>query len=534
VAPAAVLLGAAFPLAVAASVRSSASVGRDAGHVLGWNTAGAVLGALSAGVLLVPWIGAERTVLAAAAVNVSVAIALWWGARARVRLALSSGAVAALAVVVALAPRWDPDVLLSAPTVYARQYLSGRDPAGALRKRVRSRAVLFYEEGAGSTVAVVQDSEGRALLVNGKADASDGQDMQTQVLLGHLPALLHGAPERAFVIGLGSGVTAASLAQHGLREVLVAELEPAVVSAAAFFRHVNEGVLSDPRVRVVIGDGRRLLAAASGHFDVITSEPSNPWIAGQGDLFTREFYEIARGKLADGGVMVQWIHGYSMSPGDLRTVAATFLAVFPRASLWRGGRGDYLLVGGDAVALPGSAALADRVAEHPRVRASLARFLLDADELPRARVLHDDELRSYAAGAPLNTDEHPRLEFSAPLALHRVTMEENERALRAHRRAPPPMPADPRERLEAARRMIVRGALEDAAEELALLPPASLDPGLRFERARLLVDLGRPRDAALDLLALTRERPHDPAPAALLREAVAADPPRGGGSPPVR
>ena len=233
----------------------------------------------------------------------------------------------------------------SGAAIYAMQYLpSARD--GTVTSVLKEREIVFYRDGPSATVAVVQSGGISSLSVNGKVDASNyAADMPTQIMLGHLPLLLHRHPRDVLVIGLGSGITAGAVARHPIERLDVVEIEPAVVEASRYFTRENHDVLRDRRARLIVADARNFLLTAPGDYDVITSEPSNPWIGGVATLFSREFFALARERLRPGGVMVQWVHGYSLAPEDLGMIVATFRSVFPATSLWQVAPGDYLLVG---------------------------------------------------------------------------------------------------------------------------------------------------------------------------------------------
>ncbi|HSN92351.1 MAG TPA: fused MFS/spermidine synthase [Anaeromyxobacteraceae bacterium] len=492
------LVGATFPLVLAAVGTSLSRVGRDVGHAYGANTVGTILGSTAAGFLLVPAIGIEATVVAAGVANLAAglaALAVAPGAGRRLRLA-GVAAAAGFAVLVLLLPRWDPNAMTAGVPVYAAEMV--KDPRG-FRASQRRREILLYREGLSSTVAVVRTPTAISLSVNGKTDASTGQDMGTQLLLGHLGALLHPEPRRALVIGLASGVTVGAVAQHPLDAIDVAEIEPAMVEASRFFLRENRGALSDPRVRVIEGDGRHILAAAREPYDLVVSEPSNPWMAGVASLFTREFYQTARDRLAPGGIMVQWLQTYSIFGRDMQMVVRTFSEVFPHVSVWAGARGDVLLLATPATACLDLDLVERRLAASPGLREDFERLGLGGGRLAFRLVLDEEDTRRYAAGAPLNTDDLPLLEFSAPRGLYAGSAVENEALLRSFRRADRPCLrgtdpaglAGPSARLEAARAHLREGKPEDADLELSRMgPPAALDPDLRIERARLLFAMG--------------------------------------------
>ena len=514
--PPALLLGAAFPCAVAIWTRGVASLGRDVGCVYAANTLGTIVGAVAAGFLLLPSLGAQASIATAAAANAVVAVVLI-GARGGSGSAWRRSAAVGLAVGFAggvwLVPRWDPRVMAGGVSIYLTRFAFASDPAGLFRDVAASRRLLFYREGLNATVAVERSAQMTSLRVNGKVDASNGADMPTQYLLGHLPLLLHPQPERVLIIGLGSGVTAGAVSQHpDVREIHVAELEPAVVEASAFFAVENRRVLTDPRVRLLMGDARHTLLAGHGRYDVISSEPSNPWMAGVASLFTREFYQLARRRLAEGGMMVQWVQGYNLFPRDLRTIVGTFRGVFPHTTLWRTLRGDYLLVGTSTALSVDYARLVARLAAAPGARQDLARLKLDSPvDLLSLFLLGEDDLVRFSQGAPEHTDDRPILEFSAPRALYTDTTDENARILRAARTAALPavagLPSGVLEsrRLHFARAHWASGEREEALDELRRAQPSGPgDQAFVLERAKLLFVLGETASALDELTRLPR------------------------------
>ena len=207
---------------------------------------------------------------------------------------------------------------------------------------------MYYREGATGTVSVKELTGARSLSIDGKVDASTARDMLTQKLLAHLPLLLHPNPRQVGIVGLGSGVTLASALVHPVVSVDVVEISPEVVEASAYFADVNRRALDDPRTRLVRGDGRTHFSLTSRLYDVVISEPSNPWMAGVAALFTQEFFQRVRSRLATGGIFCQWAHTYDVSDADLRSIVATFRAVFPDGTMWLAGDGDLLLVGSTA------------------------------------------------------------------------------------------------------------------------------------------------------------------------------------------
>ena len=294
-----------------------------------------------------------------------------------------------------LAPAWDRELLASGLYKYARQVPAGADVEAALR----AGTILYYREGATGTVSVKRLTGDLSLAIDGKVDASTAGDMITQKVLAHLPLLMHPSPRSVGIIGLGSGVTLGSALTHPVSAVDVIEISPEVVEASRYFEAENRHALDDPRTRLIVGDGRSHLALSSRQYDVIVSEPSNPWMAGVAALFTREFFTILRSRLSPGGLICQWAHTYDISPEDLRSIVATFVSVFPDGTMWLVGNGDLLMVG---TAGPLGSAL-ERIEsswQRPGVAADLQSVAISAPfSLWSLFAGGGDELRAYAGDA---------------------------------------------------------------------------------------------------------------------------------------
>jgi predicted membrane-bound spermidine synthase/tetratricopeptide (TPR) repeat protein len=417
--PPAVGMGMAFPLLTELAVRPGAGSGAETGRAYWANTLGSIAGSVVTGFILIHALGAERTLLAGVAMNAAAAIALAWsignggGWRSRLRLPVG---LAAAALVIALAtPSWSTRLLDRGPALYGRDIETTRQRDGFLRGRGSEQ--LAFTEGWNATVSVWRNGMATWLKSNGKADASSVADMNTQVLVGLLPGLAHPAPRRAFVVGFGSGVSVRALAAvRGVEQVDVAEIERAVLDAAPFFADVNADVLRDPRVRIIEDDARSALQLARQRYDVIASEPSNPWIAGVASLFTSDFYRIAAARLAPEGVFAQWFQTYRVPVGAVAVVVANLRQVFPHVELWFSSSADLLLLASPqpirwdrsrlaahlAPGTPSAALLRDWV----RVKAPedlLGHFLLGPTGL--ARLAAEASFR--------HTDDRPALEFVA-------------------------------------------------------------------------------------------------------------------------
>ncbi len=291
--PTAVGIGAAFPLALALAGGAEAP-SRRLGAIYAINTLAAVAGSLMTGFVVIPNLGLEQTLHAATWLLVAGAgLALWTAAEASAVRALGAIPAAAAVVVLVTTGSWDRELLASGSYKYAAAVPPGLDVETALK----AGTLIYYRDGPTGTVSVKRLTGSLSLAIDGKVDASTAGDMLTQKLLAHLPLLLHDDPHEVCIIGLGSGVTLASALTHPVSAVDVLEISPEVAEASRLFARSSRPPLDDPRTRLIVADGRTHLALSRRAYDVIVSEPSNPWMAGVAALFTREFFEAARARL---------------------------------------------------------------------------------------------------------------------------------------------------------------------------------------------------------------------------------------------
>jgi len=350
----AVGMGMSFPLLAELTAHNRAS-GADVGGAYALNTLGSILGATLTGfVFVVAW-GAQATLRVGLVLNGLAALALAWSAargiaegsledkRLRVRV-LSAGVLATIALVVAAAaPGWSTRLIDLGPTIYARGHMSPAERRAFLEHRgVRQ---LTFREGWNATVSVWDGEAGRSLRVNGKVDASDRGDMGTQIMLGLAPVAARPNAASALAIGFGSGVTTRILAAvPGMTRVRVVEIEPAVLAMDSLFHQVNDGVLGRPNVAAIVDDARSALQLQRERFDVIVSEPSNPWLAGVATLYTPEFFRIVRSRLSDDGVFCQWVQLYQLPLPIVAGIVRNVREVFPNVHVWFGESHDLLVL----------------------------------------------------------------------------------------------------------------------------------------------------------------------------------------------
>ena len=419
-APVAALSGALFPVGL--RLLSNRHTPAEAvGIASAVNTAGAIAGSLLAGFVALPAIGLDKTLAVIIALSGSAALLV---AATRQGMTRIAGVVlAGIAVACAFVTRpFDKELFAGGVYKY-----SAYDPFLAVEDVLRRGELVFYEEGRIASVSVKRIGSSHALAVDGKVDATSGGDMLTQRLLAHVPFAIANQPKTALVIGLGSGVTAHAAATHAPDAVTAVEISPEVVTAAErFFADVNGGVLKDPRVRLVTGDARQHVLSTRERYDVVISEPSNPWMAGVSALFTREFFEMVKARLSPGGVFCQWGHLYNMSERDLKTLLATFTDVFPNARVFVISEADILIVGG-AVTPVMTAERLERFPEAARVDLERSGLRPVALRFIPSRALA--EISSWLDDAKRHTDDAPILDFRAPLSLHAQTASSNRRRL---------------------------------------------------------------------------------------------------------
>ena len=425
-------MGATFPCVVQIASRELSKVGHDVGKVYAVNTIGAIAGTILAGFLLIPTWGLQSTLKLAIFLNLGLALGLFSTCRGGT-WRRGAAVVPFLGMVLLYAsPSWDATAMASGVAIYGKQYFGFLGKTDFRQAMASLDPLVFFKDGISATISVHRKRGLLYMRVNGKTDASNAYDMQTQLMAGHLPLLFHPDVKRALVIGLGSGVTAGAVALHPVDRVDVIEIEPAVIEAAAFFTKESRGVLKNPRVHLAIADGRNFLLASGTRYDVIISEPSNPWLRGIGNLFSVEFYELVAAHLAPKGIVCSWIHGYGLFPEDVQMVVKTFRSVFPHTTIWNTIPGDFLLIGSKERLALSYSHLQSRYASLPGLREDLAEqgmhsplaFLADF-------VLGEEDTARYAQDASLNTDDRPLLEFSAPDSLYVDTVNLNKRVMMA-------------------------------------------------------------------------------------------------------
>jgi predicted membrane-bound spermidine synthase len=420
VGPVAVLSGASLPLLFHHLRRQVGELGGIAGSLYSWNTVGSLLGALLCGYALLFWLDLHHVYRIAVAALVVAAGLLALRVRPEWRTITAIVTAAALAGVALLAP-WNPGYL-TVGLFRSREYVKGvgQAPRRFMDSRSTKRAISFNDDDPVSTVTVLdQNANGRlasrSLMNNGKSDGSTRGDYPTMGLTALIPALLSDGLEKVCVIGFGTGVSAGELmALDGTRSVTVAEISPAVMKAAPLFDPFNLVASRNPKLEVVVSDAYRALIRSDETYDLIVSEPSNPWVSGVEMVYTKEFLEVAKTHLAPGGVYAQWMHQYETDDESVQLVLRTYNSVFDHTAVWYTLLADLLILG---INDPDTALDVDRIAQRAALPDFAAGLKRSGIESPEALFAHEllplGVIRAAALEGPLHTILHPRLNHQA-------------------------------------------------------------------------------------------------------------------------
>jgi spermidine synthase len=413
--PLATIFGFNFPMVVVLldrSARANTSRSATVGSAYAANTLGAIVGSLATGFWLVPWLGGFRVIAAAAGVNLLVAAVTEFRSSQRRILAVAMNLLLLLmAFLVGSSSFLNNRSLLSLSAVLYGNSYQGHLTLGEI---AATNDLVFAADGVNDSVSVFRSDNYVALRINGKVDASTG-DTRTQLLLGYLGAAFGPAPRRVLIIGFGSGMTASAVARYpDIEKIDCVEIEPAVIRAAPYLESLNRNVLGDPRVHVIFDDARNFLLTSHEKYDLIISEPSNPWIAGIATLYTDEYYAAVRRQLVPGGKFVQWLQAYSLAPADLRMIIATLAPHFAELTLWRAAGPDLLLLGRSDPA-PFQFGRLRSLWQNQALRKDFESIDVHEPEgLVAYYLLDDAALRKMAEGGAVNRDDRTVLEYHAP------------------------------------------------------------------------------------------------------------------------
>ncbi len=390
-----VLLGTIFPYTLRLAVDGERRAGAVIGSLASWNTIGGVAGSLTAGFVLLPWLG------------------LWGSLRSAALLYL----VGAMVVVLRGAAQ-PARALMVLPAAGAVLLFTLLDPTGLPRVSLLPGETLLAVRDSASGTVTVTETDGTLLLrLDGHYTVGGNGAVTNDRRQAELPMLLHPRPRSVLFLGLGTGITAGAALFHPVDRVTVAELVPDITAAAQeFFAPFANGLFADPRVQIISGDARTVLLADPHRYDVVVGDLFVPWHAGTGSLYTREHFATVRDRLTADGVFAQWLPLYQLSWREFAVIARTMLEVFPLVTVWRG---DFsasepivgLIAFNTARPLDLDAVVANvrrrqNGEGYSASRAHALALLFYAGNLTAA---HD-----LVRGAAINSDDRPVIEYTAP------------------------------------------------------------------------------------------------------------------------
>ncbi|MFH1982579.1 MAG: fused MFS/spermidine synthase [Pseudomonadota bacterium] len=417
--PASVAAGYQFPLIIALLGRGDADIGRHTGNAYAFNTAGAITGALASGFGLMTVLSAPGCWRLAVVILLLLSVAAAYVASCKQSVwpvVLASAAAAAVAVLVFLASG-PTAAWRHSPIGAGRLALANISPNEMQDKMAHTRRNLLWEmDGKESAIGLIL-ANGYAFVINGKVDGHAVGDAATQVTCGLIGAAIHPEPKRSLVIGLGTGSTAGWLARvPSMTRVDVVEIEPGIAEVARVCTPVNQDVLNNPKVNIIFDDAREILTTSEQTYDLIFSEPSNPYRAGIASLYTVEFYREAVKRMAPGGIFTQWVQAYEIAPRTIKSIYVTLSGVFPYIDTWRTKTNDLVLLCSMTPMRMNRGALATRLASEPFYSALLNTWHTTGVEGFLSRYVANGEFAGLLSRTQhpdwwMNTDDRMQIEF---------------------------------------------------------------------------------------------------------------------------
>ncbi len=419
------LMGIAFPLASKIYSQNRERLGRYVSNVYSVNTVGSVLGSIAAGFVMIPLLGITNGIILVASLNLVLGIVLLL-AHPSMRRSAKWAVVAAIAVII-------PVAAAAVPTdrplgLYSRPF----------RDLEQGGKVLFYDEGIGATVTVHQlppdpaDQQVYKLLEVDGVNVAGTMPMLrlSQKLQGHLPVLLYKAstgkdPDNVFLLGMGTGASSYAATRHRINRLDILEIVAAEVDALRYFRELNRDILNEPKVRIRIDDARNYLLATQEEYDVIESDTIHP--EQNANVFSREYFELARERLSEDGVFSVWLPMYGMSEETFKILINTLYSAFPHVTVWYASTQPtrHALLVGSKQKLKIDYELLQEELAYPPVRESLAEVgLEDVFTVLGSFITDESRLSGYVADSLVSTDNRPYLAYYNPVQKGRFPLTE--------------------------------------------------------------------------------------------------------------
>ncbi len=397
------LMGMAFPVVIKICSNSIRRLGRSLGNLYALNTFGAAGGSFVAGFILIPLFGLQQSITVLACLNLTIGLAavFYSSLRQFLKYVILAGTTSIVAAGIFHLP----------PHLITRAY-EYAEPMAKL---------VYYKEGITGTITVHDYAEkGRVLNIDGINVAGTNFILQsTQKIQAHLPLLLHPEPKRVLHIGFGSGGTAWSMIQANIESLDTVEISSDVIDASGYFTSVNHNVLTNPKVNLIIDDAKSYILHTRKKYDVVASDAIHPEFAGNGTLYSRDYFELCKGSLKEDGLMSFWLPLYRMSEEDYKTVLRTFSSVFPFVTVWyiNSHVNRYTIaIGAKKPFQIDFRKFQDRV-NSDRMKKDVEKIHMDDPyKMLSCFMLGPEGVAEYVGAGPINTYNNPVIEFSVPRA----------------------------------------------------------------------------------------------------------------------
>lgn len=398
-----VFLGTTFPLLLS-RVAARRDVAARVGRLTVANTIGTIFGSILTGYFVLPLLGSQGTLVAVTALLAIAAVAAYRVFADKPITEPRGFALPAVAtVIVIVAPTWNMARMTNGANVY---FTAGPPP---------DSIDAMWEDVHGGVTSVARKADVLTLYTNGKFQGDNGPEMPAQRRFAHFPSMFVKNENRVLVIGLGTGTTLGTITAYPWKRIEVAEISPSIVEASRkFFAGPARNSLADPRVVLAHQDGRNHLLVSPGNYDLVTMELTSVWFAGASSLYSHEFYELARARLAKGGILQQWVQLHHIRRRELAAIVRTLRGVFPHVALFVGGAQGILVAGMEP--LVASRARLERLSTEAGIRETLngASMVSLFDEL----VASEQELDRFISETPdkpfVSTDDNLFLEYATP------------------------------------------------------------------------------------------------------------------------
>lgn len=428
-----ICMGVLFPIVCDLVALKNKQASNSVGKTYAFNAIGAAIGAIFAGLAVIPIIGIQYAIYVGVFLNILALLIILLQTielKKVVKYSMSLGILGVFIFSLLITNRWNPKIMNSGVYVYSSNYHNVANKVSDLdvsnseiwEAIMNNYDLLYYEDGLTDSVAVMKNMQGIiSLMVNGKVDASAKSelDIATQLMIGQLPLLLHKNPKDVFLVGYASGITAGSILTHPIEKLDAAEISKSVVDASKLFEKYNYNPLDDPRMNLQIKDARHMLMVSQKKYDVIVSQPSNPWIKGQSSLFSYDWYKIVNEHLNDDGIFMQWLPAYSISEKNLKIIINTLNKSFNTLTLWSSSvPGDLIILASKMKNFTASYDDIQKKLENEKINNVLKRAKLDKNTFLEEMFLKENaEIEKYLnldKNLPINSDDKLITQYTAP------------------------------------------------------------------------------------------------------------------------